>query len=114
MDDEIQSIDKRQYVRYNVSYNQNPIALERTNGVQSLLDVSRGGVSVTHNSELKVGDVIPVHMSYGGLDINAKAKVVSATSSRAGAQFIDLDQATANQILYLNMALSEVNNLSLR
>ena len=53
-------------------------------------------------------------MSYGGLDINAKAKVVTATTHRAGAQFIDLDQATANQILYLNMALGELRNLSLK
>jgi hypothetical protein len=59
-----------------------------------------------------VGDVIPVHIAYGGLDIKADVKVVSATTNRAGAQFINLDQATANQILYLNMILDDVNNLS--
>ena len=110
----IDTIDKRQYVRYNVSNNKNPISLERGNGVGSLLDVSRGGVSVTHNNDLKVGDVIPVHMKYGALDIKANAKVVSATSHRAGAQFVNLDQATANQLLYLNMVLDEVNKVSMR
>ena len=53
-------------------------------------------------------------MKYGGLDIKANAKVVSATSHRAGAQFVNLDSATANQILYLNMVLDEVNRISLK
>ena len=110
----LDTIDKRQYVRYNVANNRNPISLERGNGVNSLLDVSRGGVSVSHNSNLKVGDVIPVHMKYGTLDIKANAKVVSATSHRAGAQFVNLDQATANQLLYLNMLLDEASKVSLR
>ena len=101
-------------MRYQVSNNRNPIALEQQKGVDSLLDVSRGGVSVTHNNQLKVGDIIPVHMSYGGLDIKADAKVVSATTSRAGAQFVNLDKATANQLLYLNMVLDEVNKVSLK
>ena len=53
-------------------------------------------------------------MSYGGLDIKADAKVVSATTSRAGAQFVNLDKATANQLLYLNMVLDEVSKVSLK
>ena len=97
-------------MRYSVSDNKNPIAMERTGGVESLLDVSRGGISVTHNDTLKVGDVIPVHIAYGGLDIKADVKVVSATSHRAGGMFVNLDQATANQLLYLNMILEDVNN----
>ena len=101
-------------MRYQVSSNKNPISLEQSNGVERLLDVSKGGVSVVHNNELKVGDIIPVHMNYGGLDIKANAKVVSATSHRAGAQFVNLDTATANQILYLNMILDEVNRISLK
>ena len=101
-------------MRYQVANNKNPIALEQQKGIESLLDVSRGGVSVTHNNKLKVGDIIPVHMSYGGLDIKADAKVVSATTSRAGAQFVNLDKATANQLLYLNMVLDEVSKVSLK
>ena len=110
----IDTMDKRQFVRYNVSTNKNPISLEKGSGIDSLIDVSRGGVAVKHDNNLKVGDVIPVHMKYGGLDIKTNAKVVSATSSRAGAQFVNLDQATANQLLYLNMVLDEVNKISLR
>ena len=114
MDTNVDTIDKRQSMRYQVSTNRNPVTLEKTEGIERLIDVSRGGVSVIHNKELKVGDVIPVHMTYGGLDINANAKVVSATDSRAGAQFVNLDSATANQILYLNMILDEVNRISLK
>ncbi len=109
LDDNVDSIDKRQFMRYNVSDNKNPIAIEPGNGVEGLLDVSRGGISVVHNNELKVGDVVPVHISYGGLDIQADVKVVTSTSHRAGAMFVNLDQATANQLLYLNMILEDVN-----
>ena len=112
LDNSIDSIDKRQYMRYQVSDNKNPIAIERGNGVEGLLDVSRGGISVRHNNELKVGDVIPVHIAYGGLDIKANVKVVSATTSRAGAMFVNLDQGTANQLLYLNMILDDVNGIN--
>ncbi len=101
-------------MRYRVSDNQNPVAIERANGVEGLLDVSRGGISVTHNNNLKVGDVIPVHIAYGGLDIQADVKVVTSTTNRAGAMFVNLDQATANQLLYLNMILDDVNNISKR
>ena len=37
------------------------------------------------------------------MEVDAKVKVVSATDVQAGAQFVDLDQATANKILYLSM-----------
>ena len=97
-------------MRYQVADNKNPIAIEQTNGVKSLLDVSRGGISVTHNNELKVGDIVPVHIAYGGLDIKADVKVVSATTNRAGGEFINLDQATANKVLYMNMILEDLNS----
>ena len=85
--------------------------MERSNsGVEGLLDVSRGGIALKHNGSISTGDVIPVHLTYGGLDIKADVKVVSATTSRAGAEFVNLDKATANQILYLSMILDEVNN----
>ena len=77
------------------------------NGVDSLVDVSRGGVALRHNNSLKVGDIVPVHLSYGDLDINADVKVVSATTARAGAEFVNLDQATANKLLFLNILLED-------
>ena len=99
-------------MRYSVADNQNPVAIEQANGIEGLLDVSRGGISVIHNNELKVGDIVPVHIAYGGLDIKANVKIVSATSHRAGAMFVNLDQGTAIQLLYMNMILEEVNGLN--
>ena len=106
----VESIDKRQYMRFNVANNTNPVTMEKSANIDRLLDVSRGGIAVRHNNTLKTGDVIPVHLTYGDLDIQAKAKVVSANSSRAGAEFIDLDQGISNQLLYLNMLLERNAN----
>jgi len=112
VDNAVDAIDKRQYMRFKVSDNTNPVLLERqNNGVNSLLDVSRGGIAVSHNNALKVGDVIPVHLAYGDLDINADVKIVSATSSRAGAEFVNIDKALANQLLYLSILLESKNNM---
>ena len=113
---ELDNIDKRQYMRFGVSGAEFPIVMEQTdNGVTKILDVSRGGVALAHDGSLRVGDEIPLHMIYGDLDIHANVRVVSATTARAGAEFINLDKATANQILYLNVLIdSWYNKLSLK
>ena len=99
-------------MRFNVANSKKPVMLERNNNINGLIDVSRGGIAVKHNNNLKVGDVIPVHLTYGDLDIQANVKVVSATTSRAGAEFVNIDQATANKLLYLNILLEDANNIS--
>ena len=104
-EDNIDNIDKRQYMRFNVADTKNPVALEKSSKIDGLLDVSRGGIAVSHHNDLKVGDVVPVHLTYGDLDIKTNVKIVTATTSRAGAMFVDLDQATANKLLYLNILL---------
>ena len=67
-------------------------------------------MSVTHEDTLKVGDVVPVHITYGDIEIDANVKVVSATKKRAGTQFIDLDEATANKLLYLSLLMDGATN----
>ena len=99
-------------MRFNVADSKRPVTLERSTNIDSLIDVSRGGIAVKHNNSLKVGDVIPVHLTYGDLDIQANVKVVSASTSRAGAEFVNIDQATANKLLYLNIMLEDANNIS--
>ncbi|MBR1461424.1 leukotoxin LktA family filamentous adhesin, partial [bacterium] len=112
VDNAVEAIDKRQYMRFRVSDNSNPVLLEKQdNGVSGLLDISRGGIAVKHNNTLKAGDVVPVHLAYGDLDINADVKIVSATSSRAGAEFVNIDKALANQLLYLSILLESQNNM---
>ena len=111
-EDNIDNIDKRQYMRFNVADTKNPVALEKSSKIDGLLDVSRGGIAVSHHNDLKVGDIVPVHLTYGDLDIKTNVKIVTATTSRAGAMFVDLDQATANKLLYLNILLEDSMNLS--
>ncbi len=113
-DNDVEAIDKRQYMRFGIAANEHPVMLEKTNnGIDQLLDVSRGGIAVTHSNKLKVGDVIPVHLTYADLDIKADVKVVTASQTRAGASFINLDKATANKLLYLNILLED-NTISFR
>ena len=94
-------------MRFNVEGNRNTISMESNSQIDSILDISRGGIAVKHNNQLKVGDVVPVQISYGDLDINANVKVVTATDARAGAMFVDLDRATANKLLYMNILLED-------
>ncbi len=107
VDNPIYSIDKRQYMRFSANESQTPINLANNSKISSVLDISRGGMAVAHNRDLKVGDIVPVQISYGDLNINTDVKIVSATDRRAGAEFINLDQATKNKILYMNIMLEE-------
>ena len=111
--DDINIIDKRQYIRFRVDHNPNPVVFESIPTVSSLVDISRGGVALTHHKALKVGDVIPVHIKYGDLNIDADVKIVTASDVRAGGEFVDLDQSTANRLLYLNLMLEEDQKLTL-
>jgi hypothetical protein len=113
-EDNLDTIDKRQYVRYNVNNTAIPVSMEKVDNVEGLLDVSRGGVALKHNNTLKNGDIVPIHLKYGNLEIHANAEVVTATTSRAGAKFVNIDQATANQLLYLNMLLDSSQNTSFK
>ncbi len=113
IDDGVNIIDKRQYIRFRVDHNPHPVVFESIPTVSSLVDISRGGVALTHNNSLKVGDVVPVHIKYGDLNIDADVKIVTASDVRAGAEFVNLDGTTANRLLYLNLMLEEDQKLTL-
>ena len=98
-------------MRFNVSDSNRPVMLERSNNIDGLIDVSRGGIAVKHDNSLKVGDVVPVHLTYGDLDIHANVKIVSTSETRAGAEFVNIDKSLANQLLYLNIMLEADNNM---
>ena len=115
LSEDIPSIDKRQYMRFNVAGNKNTVSLQPNGKISGIVDISRGGVAVKHNHSLKVGEVVPVQISYGDLDINANIKIVTATDVRAGAMFVDLDQATANKLLYMNILMQDaIGTLSMK
>jgi len=110
--DSISIVDKRQYMRFSLDRTNVPVSFTSTDKVANVLDISRGGIAIKHNNTLKVGDVVPVHLSYGDVDIDTNVKIVTASDVRAGAEFIDLDSTTANRILYLNLLLEEDYKLS--
>ncbi len=108
--DGVPVIDKRQYMRFDLNSEADMVEFESDSGADAILNISRGGVQLSHNKKLKVGDIIPVKVKYGDLEINANVKIVSASDVKAGGEFIDLDQATANKLLYLNLMLDETVN----
>ena len=106
MEYNIDAIDKRLQMRFDVE-NSDALVLEDNDEIKSVIDISRGGMSVAHDDTLKVGDIVPVHIKYGDIEINADVEIVSATKHRAGAKFINLDDATANQLLYMSLMLEQ-------
>lgn len=110
----IPTIDKRQYMRF--STDDNPtITFTPSDKISSLVDISRGGVAVRHDGDLKVGDIVPVNIRVADMDINADVKVISASSTRAGAEFVNLDETTADRLLYMNMLFQgNPNSLSMK
>ena len=102
-------------MRFNVAGNRNTVELHPNSQISGLVDISRGGLAVKHHNNLRVGDVVPVQITYGDLDINANVKIVTASDVRAGAMFVDLDQATANKLLYMNILMQDaIGTLSMK
>ena len=96
------AIDKRQTIRFSPN-DVDGLQFTSTENVVSVSNISRGGVSLQHNKNLKVGDVVPIHIAYGDIEVDAEVEVVTASDVQAGAKFLNLDQATANKLLYLSM-----------
>ena len=96
-------------MRFDIEGNQNPVEFEATENVEDIIDISRGGISIKQDGSIKVGDVVPVDLKYGDLEIKANVEIVAATDKTAGGKFIDLDLATANKLLYLSILLEEAN-----
>jgi len=109
--DYIEVIDKRQYMRFDTDAATKPVVFNSDSQASGILNISRGGVQLSHNKSLKVGDVVPVHIKYGDVEVNTEVKVVSTTDKTAGAEFVDLDLATKNKILYLSL-LKEQGDLN--
>ena len=96
-------------MRFDIDGNQNPVEFEATENVQGIIDISRGGVSLKQDGSVKVGDIVPVDLTYGDLHIKANVEIVATTDVTAGGKFVDLDAATANKLLYLSIMLEEAN-----
>ena len=69
----------------------------------TISNLTQDGATLTHNNTLKVGDIIPISLKYDDIEINTKVKIVKVSEKFAQAEFFNLSEADANQILYLSM-----------
>ena len=58
-------------------------------------------------AEKETKDFTKPEDAYTKSHVNANVKVVTATTNRAGAVFVNLDKATANKLLYLSIILED-------
>ena len=78
------------------------------NRILSLENISSGGLFVVHDGTMKEKEKFFVDISYGDIQVTTEVEVVRLTNNnRAGLRFINMDKATANKILYMNMAIEE-------
>ena len=93
------------------------IQINSNSTIKNILDISSGGLAIEYNGTLKVGDQFTINLTYKNVAIIQEVKVVRINGNIAGLKFINLDEATANKILYINMLLSQerekTNKLSL-
>lgn len=68
-------------------------------------DISREGVSVVHDGSLQKGETFILNLVYK--EVSPEVQVVRVSNDKAGLKFINMDEATANRILYLNMFVTE-------
>lgn len=105
-----QENEKRNYIRYEVKDLKNPVVLNRTGtDIQRLINISRGGVAVKTSTPLAIGQIVPIKLVYEDIAINTEARVVFTQGNLAGAEFINSDKQTENNLLYLSIRLDADN-----
>ena len=70
-------------------------------------DISKEGVSVVHDGSLQKGETFILNLVYKDIEVSPEVQVVRVSNDKAGLKFINMDEATANRILYLNMFVTE-------
>lgn len=104
--------EQRTYPRFENSKLKKPVVMERINSnVLGLINVSRGGIAVKTDNSLHTGDIIAVHLLYNDISILTEAKVVFTANGVAGAEFVNIDKNTFNQLLYLSVKLEADNGM---
>ena len=69
-------------------------------------NISRGGLAVVHDGTLKKGEKFIIDLDYHNIKASPEVEVVRVEANRAGLKFINMDKATANKILYMNMFMA--------
>lgn len=105
------NIDKRQYLRFKTAEIKIPVNIETQNNSFKLIDISRGGVALSHSKSLKVNDIVPIRIKYKDVDITTNIKILAATDKRASGKFINEDKSISNRLLYLSVLLESDNKM---
>ena len=95
---------KRESIRYGI--NGDSLSLNSASShIENIIDISKTGLAVKTDGSLKINDEVKVNFAYKGIEVEATAKVmrVNQSTNVAGLKFTDLDNLTANKILYLSM-----------
>ena len=82
--------------------------------VLAVHDISRGGLLVTHDGSLKLNEKFLINLKYYEIDVDVEVKVVRLHSDKAGLEFVNMDEATANKILYLNMSVDADSDINVK
>ena len=105
-----QENEKRNYIRYEIKDLKKPVVINKTGtDIQSLINISRGGVAIKTKTPTSIGQIIPIKLVYEDIAIDTVAQVVFTQGNIAGAQFINIDKQTENNLLYLSIRLDADN-----
>lgn len=105
-----QENEKRNYIRYDIKDLKKPVVIDKTGtDIQSLINISRGGVAIKTKTPTSIGQIIPIKLVYEDIAIDTVAQVVFTQGNIAGAQFINSDKQTENNLLYLSIRLDADN-----
>lgn len=102
--------NKRNHIRFSVISDGIVQVANKTineqSGIVSVLDISKGGLLVMHDGSLKINEKFVIELSYNDISTRVETEVVRlGADNMAGLKFINMDKATANKILYMNMSL---------
>lgn len=124
--DEFRDIDKstykptkRNHIRFTVKEinkdnNLVLVSSKQSDKIKSIIDISKGGLAIEHNGDLKLGDQFIVNLEYNDIKVSPKVEVVRVENNKAGLKFIDLDDSDKNKILFMNLMTSIQNDISAR
>lgn len=80
---------------------------EKTPRIIAIENISRGGLAVVHDGSLRKGERFVIDIDYHNIKASPEVEVVRVVNDKAGLKFINLDKATANKILYMNMFMAD-------
>lgn len=107
-----QQEERRMYERYNIHSLNKPVTISSSEAsIDSLIDISRGGVGLKHNNTLQEGDILPVHITYKDINIDTEIRILNATENRAGGEYINITPSLRNKLLYLSILIEADNKL---